>query len=257
MADFEQYREALCFELAGRSFQLAMENGVCYALHFLDGNMLGWGALGQPMRGNAYQCLKLDDDAYLVSANLQERELGDCAALLLDVCARRVIVALAAFGGRADSRVFTGELLVAGYPKAGDPLMKCGDFTGKRILWRLGAGYAAVHAFVSDESACVSRTDPWGSATDAAFAGICDASVYPFREDVYALCVHGRAAGDPMGEQLMLVNTNTVRCIGLCIPTGQEAAAASGVLFSGCGAFLRPAETEGIPSEVACGEATK
>jgi len=32
--ELEQYREPLCYDLAGRCFQLVMDNGVTYALQF-------------------------------------------------------------------------------------------------------------------------------------------------------------------------------------------------------------------------------
>ena len=41
-----QYREPLNFELAGRSFRLAMDDGSSYAVSFLDGHTLRWGELG-------------------------------------------------------------------------------------------------------------------------------------------------------------------------------------------------------------------
>ena len=52
----EQFREPLCYEPQGRAFQLVMDNGCRYALHFISGEMIARGEQGKALRWDTYEC---------------------------------------------------------------------------------------------------------------------------------------------------------------------------------------------------------
>ena len=66
----EQYCPPLCFELAGREFELAMDDGYDFLLNFTDGHTLKWQQNGGTAQTAPYKCLKGDETTYLVSYEL-------------------------------------------------------------------------------------------------------------------------------------------------------------------------------------------
>ncbi|MDR0491245.1 MAG: MoaF N-terminal domain-containing protein [Oscillospiraceae bacterium] len=65
-----QYCPPLCFELAGKKFDLKMdygENGGDYSLDFKDEKTVKWSIKGSEPKADEYKCLKADDYTYLVS----------------------------------------------------------------------------------------------------------------------------------------------------------------------------------------------
>ncbi len=69
-----QYKGPFCYELAGKQFRLAMDDGRHYTLAFDDEHRLRWSENDKPPRTDDYQCMKGDDTTYLVTARLPEDE---------------------------------------------------------------------------------------------------------------------------------------------------------------------------------------
>jgi hypothetical protein len=65
-----QYTPPLCFELAGKTHELIMDDGYDFVLHYLDSGKLEWGRAGEPPVIAEYKCMKADDTTYLLSYEL-------------------------------------------------------------------------------------------------------------------------------------------------------------------------------------------
>ena len=68
----DQYCPPLCFELAGKRFELAMDDGYAFCLNFTDGTSVEWSRAGGEAGTAPYKCLKADDTTYLVSYELTD-----------------------------------------------------------------------------------------------------------------------------------------------------------------------------------------
>jgi len=66
----EQYCPPLCFELAGRKYELVMDDGYDFILNFIDEKTVEWNKVGEDAQTAEYKCLKGDDTTYLVSYEL-------------------------------------------------------------------------------------------------------------------------------------------------------------------------------------------
>ena len=66
----QQYTPPRCFELAGKTFDLIMDDGYDFVLRFLDINRLEWRRSEEPPVSAKYKCLKADAATYLVSYEL-------------------------------------------------------------------------------------------------------------------------------------------------------------------------------------------
>ena len=61
-----QYKAPFCFELAGKSFHLVMDDGLEVSLIFASGDMVQIAEKGQLYKFETYECLKGDETTYLV-----------------------------------------------------------------------------------------------------------------------------------------------------------------------------------------------
>ena len=75
-----QYCPPLCFELAGKKFDLKMdygENGGDYVLNFIDEKTVEWSIRGSAPKADEYKCLKADDYTYLISWCVKDPAVPD------------------------------------------------------------------------------------------------------------------------------------------------------------------------------------
>lgn len=66
-----QYRPPLCFELAGKKFELVMDDGYDFFLDFKNERTIEWTRAGEEACTAGYECLKGDDTTFLVSYELE------------------------------------------------------------------------------------------------------------------------------------------------------------------------------------------
>ena len=59
-----QYKAPFCYELAGKSFRLVMDDGRVFALRFLDEKRLEWAEDDRPLRVDEYRCLPEDEGKF-------------------------------------------------------------------------------------------------------------------------------------------------------------------------------------------------
>ena len=68
----DQFRQTHCTELAGQSFRFLMDNGYDYDLCFTGETTLTWSIDGSEPKEATYECVKGDDDTYLVDFDIRE-----------------------------------------------------------------------------------------------------------------------------------------------------------------------------------------
>ena len=66
----DQYKPPFCYELAGRRFVMAMDDGFDHTLNFLDGHCVEWNIGDGEPKKEKYECLKGDDTTFLVSMEI-------------------------------------------------------------------------------------------------------------------------------------------------------------------------------------------
>lgn len=261
----EQYREPLCYELRGRAYQLVLDNGETYALHFLSEEMLAWGALGQPMRWDAYECLKLDEETYFVNWEVAKTPLRTCLTVVLDVKAMLVTVVHAKIGRvKTCPYLVTQDILFGAIKVPGRPLNPMRhaftpDLVGRNILWRYSSNFGITHAFVSEHYLRVPIGQPWPLPADATQEERAErdadyerrrkhlfeipAFFIKIREDVYffGFIEETECRQDPTlcgNSLIMIMDTNKIHDIGRCFASDYDNHyAPQNFMFSAFGAF--------------------
>ena len=69
-----QFRAPYNYELAGKNYNIIMDDGNEYAVSFLDGHSLNWSENGGAETLRKYDCLKAEDDLYFVHIIVSEEE---------------------------------------------------------------------------------------------------------------------------------------------------------------------------------------
>jgi hypothetical protein len=72
VGDIAQYTPPSNYELAGRAFRFAMDDGTGYELSFINDDELSWNSSGAAPVTSKYLCCKADETTYLVSYELGE-----------------------------------------------------------------------------------------------------------------------------------------------------------------------------------------
>ena len=275
--ELEQYREPLCYDLAGRCFQLVMDNGVTYALQFVSGEMLAWGERGGALRWDEYECLKLDDETYFVNWEVTGVQPRTCITLALDLRADLITAVHAKIGAIAKyPYLVTQEIIFGAIKQPGKPLnpMRHGytaDLAGRNIFWRYSSNFGITHAFVSEHYLRVpigqppelpfDATEEERAERDAEFAQRkahlfeIPAFFIKLREDVYffGFIEETECRLDPTlcGNSLIMVaDMNRVHDIGRCFASDyRNHYAPQNFLFSAFGAFHdTPDPIDSMPS---------
>jgi hypothetical protein len=150
----DQYKPPRNFELAGQSFDLAMDDGYDYVLNFFGKDKLAWNAAGDAPKTETYECLKSDDTTYLVSFELAEVKPRVNHTYVIDLenmLITRIIASIGKyprwpyliktefeFGAiREEGKPYTT------YPRHG----YTSDMVGNIVQWTYGGEMASVHVY--------------------------------------------------------------------------------------------------------------
>jgi hypothetical protein len=144
------------FDLAGRSFDLVMDNGREYVANFLSGEIVMWAEKGQPFGWEKYQCLKADDSTFFVNMELFGQPLRTCRTLVLDLANSLVTLHLAVQGGIPYRPRMVETTIVFGairQPGRDLPFVRHGytaDLVGKKVTWTYSSGFINTHIYTSE-----------------------------------------------------------------------------------------------------------
>ena len=150
-----QFRPPLCYELTGKSLELALDNGLDYTLSFPDDETVTWGKKGQKQRSDHYECLKGDDTTYFINAEIKgaKPRTGLCAVLDMENSLVTVIAAYQGTNpklpGMVTNKIVFGAIVREGQPL---PFRRHGytrDMLGTAIEWDYGT-HRVVHLYSSE-----------------------------------------------------------------------------------------------------------
>lgn len=267
-----QYRDALTYELLGKSYQFIMDNGQTYAVQFAAEDMLFYGEFGKPMCPEHYEALKLDDLTYLVETELDGVSPRTSYTLVMDFEHYLVTVVRTQIGANkllpntAKQDVFFGAINRPGEALTYIRHGYTADLVGHRILWHYSPNFAAIHSFVSERYIRFPHVEEPDLPIDATeeeiaefeqlyekrISGCFEAPAFfvKIREDIY---LYGfteendsrKDNGKPGNGLVILMSANTVHDIGSCIGSVKK----DGCLvpfhrtFSAVGGFLEEGDS--------------
>ena len=145
------YRRPLCYELAGKTFQLVMDTGNDYLIHFVSGEKLMWAELGHEFRWEHYDCVKVDDETYFVNGELSDTPYRYGITLVLDMEQSLVTMAVANQGHNPrlkdmiSTHFYFGAIKIDGQPLPTKRHGFTSELKGKRIHWRYNPNFAITH----------------------------------------------------------------------------------------------------------------
>ncbi|MBP1555593.1 MAG: MoaF N-terminal domain-containing protein, partial [Oscillospiraceae bacterium] len=80
-----QYRPPLCYELVERTLELVMDSGYDYELSFIDREFVRFGETGKTAAEYRYDCLKGDENTYLVNFEVTGADPRAGIVMVLDM----------------------------------------------------------------------------------------------------------------------------------------------------------------------------
>ena len=80
-----QYRPPLCFELAGKNFEIAMDDGSDYFLNIIDKETLEWHIGDTAAKKENYICLKADDTTFMLTYEISDAVQKDNHTFIIDL----------------------------------------------------------------------------------------------------------------------------------------------------------------------------
>ncbi|HEX2946807.1 MAG TPA: MoaF N-terminal domain-containing protein [Clostridia bacterium] len=158
----DKYVTKFEYELAGKTFDLVMDNGYEYVVSFLSGEILMWAESGEPFHWEKYHCLKSDDTTYFVNMEVYGQPLRTCRTMILDLENSLVTLHTAKQGGiplrprMVQTEIVFGTIRQPGLPL---PVKRHGytaELVGKKVNWTYSSGFVNTHIYVS-ETYCRAR----------------------------------------------------------------------------------------------------
>ena len=141
-----QYRPPFVYELAGKSFYLIMDDGTEGLLSFMTGETLIWSPKSGTPSMERYDCLKADEDIYMVNLEVTDAIPRRGVTLVLDLPQDLVTVVIAEQGFNKRFPDLVSNNIVFGAIKEDGkdlPFKRHGytsELVGKRIAWRYTSG---------------------------------------------------------------------------------------------------------------------
>ena len=168
-----QYKAPFSYELAGKHFQIVMDNGSEYSLFFVDGETVQVAKKGEAYLFETYECLKGDDTTYLVHIQPTAGKGLENWSLVLDTEQRLVTFVLMEegydpkFPRLIRTTPFFGAIKVPGrdLPKIRHHLDD--RMVGKHIFWHYQPGYAIQHIYHAANCVRASSGGGFASASEA------------------------------------------------------------------------------------------
>jgi hypothetical protein len=145
------------YELAGKSFNLVMDNGYEYVVSFLSGELLMWAERGEPFRWEKYNCLKSDETTYFINMEVSGQPLRTCVTMILDTENSLVTLHIAKQGGiPLRPRMVQTEIVFGAIRQPGQALpikrhSYTSDLVGKKVNWTYSSGFVNTHIYISEK----------------------------------------------------------------------------------------------------------
>ena len=144
--EIAQYDFPKNFELIGRKFDFAMDDGIDYTLSFIDKETVEWNFENEaPQKATGYLCTKAEDTTYLVSFELAGAEKRTNHTWVIDLENQLVTRILSVIG--ENPKYEFGAIRQEGVPLKSYPRHGfTSDMTGNIVQWNYG-GMETVHVY--------------------------------------------------------------------------------------------------------------
>lgn len=148
-----QYKPPFVYELCGKSFYLIMDDGTEGILNFTSGESLLWAPIGEAPVCERYECLKAEEDIYLVNLEVVGAKPRTGITLVLDLEQNLVTVVIAHQGtSKKFPNLVTNNIVFGAIKIDGQELPKkrhgyTSDLVGKRITWTYFPGMTITHVY--------------------------------------------------------------------------------------------------------------
>ena len=137
-----QWRSPFCYELQGKSFHLVMDDGTEGTLWFMTGETLYWAEVGSKGRSDRYDCLKSDEDTYLINLEVAGAVPRTGLTIVLDL-EQSIVTAVFTYQGNnrrypdmLENRIVFGAIKEPGKPLTRKRHGYTTELAGTRIRWR-------------------------------------------------------------------------------------------------------------------------
>ncbi len=168
-----QYKAPFCFELGGRHFCLAMDDGREFSFFFADGETVRYAEKGREFVWDTYECLKGDDTTYFVHMRPAAEKGRVNWSLILDTAQRLVTVIRMEEGVDPELerliRVtpFFGAIRVPGreLPKIRHHFDD--RMVGRHVTWHYAPGFSIQHIYHGPHCLRANSGTGFASAADA------------------------------------------------------------------------------------------
>lgn len=161
-----KWKAPFVYELAGKSFLLAMDDGHDYLVQFVSGETAIWSKDGEPAQWESYDCLKGDENTYFVNAEMHGFPLRTGVTLILDLEQSLVTMLIAHHGENLKfPTMVTNKIIFGAIKKEGEPLPKkrhgfTTDLMGMRITWSYDEAFIVTHAYYHPNYYRMGAMDP-------------------------------------------------------------------------------------------------
>jgi hypothetical protein len=149
----EQYCPPLNFELAGKAFAFAMDDGHDHSLNFIDEKALEWNDDNDQPVLAYYKCLKADDTTYLVNYELENVTPRVCHTFVIDMDNMLVTRVIARIGLNPKyPYLINTEFTFGAIRQDGKELTfkrhgYTSDMIGNVVQWNYGSDMSTVHVY--------------------------------------------------------------------------------------------------------------
>ena len=148
-----QYRPPFVYELGGKTFYLIMDDGTEGMLNFTSGESLLWAPMGEAAVCERYECLKTEEDIYLVNLEVTGAKPRTGITLVLDLEHNLVTIVIAHQGtNKRFPNLVTNHIVFGAIKVDGQELPKkrhgyTSNLAGKRITWTYFPGMTITHVY--------------------------------------------------------------------------------------------------------------
>jgi hypothetical protein len=225
VGDLAQYREPLCFELAGKTFGVLMNSGGEYAFSFLTDKKASWCSRDDSVFESAYECVKLKEKLYMIILQPAGSVVGP--GMVIDLAAGLTVVLLP-----GEEEPGLGTIAPAGEGNGAVLMEESCGMTGHSILWRCSPQDRFVQTFKNVRDFSISYAGSAGTVHTLNFS----ARYFQLKEDIFLIATAGSKDGEAI---MMLADMNAVRAVGMSRLAGScGAGEPQCLLFCAYGAFI-------------------
>lgn len=177
---FSQYRAPFCYELKGKELNFVMDNGVEYVAVFKSGHDVVWGVKDEERHEDKYDCLKVDDQVYILNMEISEVKPRTCITLGIDFEEMLVTCIKAWHDEEGPNAYLTETKIIFGAIRRPDGSVSdkrhdyTADLAGKAIRWTYEPDFSIIHTYPNEHQCSVHLVNHASYVNEPIVAAIID-----------------------------------------------------------------------------------